>query len=178
MQPKHYKITFILVGIASIVGIAPMPWELYGAPYNYYSFLRAFVTLGSLILIFRAVGRKQFPWIILGVFSLVMFSPYLPIELPKSTWVPIDAITGAGFLTASLSLGKKFKLSEIEIQRLGRINSENELGGDIYEDDDWGYISSIAVVLFFLSILGSMTSFPDSSHCDNWVQDPRGGYCD
>lgn len=178
MQPNHYKSIFLLVGIASLIGIAPMPWELYGAPYDYYSFLRAFVSISSLILIGRAVGRKQYPWIILGVFSLVLFSPYLPMQLPKSTWMPIDAITGAGYLAAAFSLGRKFKLSELQIRQLGRGNSNDQSEKEIFEDDDWGFLSSLAVVLFAVLVLGSMTSFPESSNCENWIQDPRGGYCD
>lgn len=68
-------------------------------PIAYYTFLRAIVSLGALLLIYIWATQKNLLWVIIFIFVLILFNPLFPIYLHrKSIWIPIDIITGLLFL--------------------------------------------------------------------------------
>ena len=68
-------------------------------PIAYYTFLRAVVSLGALLLIYIWVKQKHIPWAIIFIIVLILFNPLFPIYLHrKSIWIPLDVIIGLLFL--------------------------------------------------------------------------------
>jgi hypothetical protein len=68
-------------------------------PIIYYTFLRAIVSLGALVLIYNFFKQKNFPLAVVFIIVLILFNPILPIYLHrKSIWIPLDVIAGLLFL--------------------------------------------------------------------------------
>jgi hypothetical protein len=74
-------------------------------PYGYYTFIRI-VTSGFAALI-AFVGLRERPgmqtWAILLILIVVLFNPFVPVRLSRSTWFYLDLST-AGVFTAHLFL--------------------------------------------------------------------------
>ena len=72
---------------------------VFNLPIGYYTFMRIGVTIGSILLIRQEIEKGINNWVILFSIIAILFNPILPIYLgAKSSWVPIDIITGAIFL--------------------------------------------------------------------------------
>ena len=68
-------------------------------PITYYTFLRAIVSLGAIVLIYNFFKQKNYPLTTVFIVVLLLFNPIFPIYLHrKSIWVPLDVITGLLFL--------------------------------------------------------------------------------
>lgn len=68
-------------------------------PIEYYTFLRAIVSLGALLLIYIWIKQKNYSLTAVFILVLILFNPLFPIYLHrKSIWVPLDVITGILFL--------------------------------------------------------------------------------
>lgn len=68
-------------------------------PIPYYTFLRAIVSLGAIVLIYNFFKQKNYPLAAVFIVVLLLFNPIFPIYLHrKSIWVPLDVITGLLFL--------------------------------------------------------------------------------
>jgi len=68
-------------------------------PIIYYTFLRAIVSLGAIVLIYNFFKQKNYPLIAVFIVVLLLFNPIFPIYLHrKSIWIPLDVITGLLFL--------------------------------------------------------------------------------
>ena len=72
---------------------------LLNLPIGYYRFMRIGVTIASILLIRHEIEKGINIWVVLFGVITIIFNPFLPIYLgSKSTWIPIDIITGVIFL--------------------------------------------------------------------------------
>ncbi|GGH13467.1 DUF6804 family protein [Pedobacter zeae] len=71
-------------------------------PIAYYTFLRAIVSLGAIVLIYNFFKQKNYSLTVVFMVVLLLFNPILPVYLHrKSIWIPLDVITGLLFLIIS-----------------------------------------------------------------------------
>ncbi|WP_343522608.1 DUF6804 family protein [Pedobacter sp.] len=71
-------------------------------PIAYYTFLRAIVSLGAIVLIYTFFKQKNYLLTVVFMVVLLLFNPILPVYLHrKSIWIPLDVITGLLFLIIS-----------------------------------------------------------------------------
>ena len=161
MQPLHYKVWLLAIAGLLLVAVANLD-------YFFYNFLRATVSLGGCLLVFRAIRTRQIFWIGLGLPAIVLFNRWFGFEFPKSTWIPIDLLFSLGFFIAGLSLGRPFMVRKIDDKESHELErNDADLGG------------AIAILLLVLFILFGLWGLPPSPNsCENYVQDPRGGYCE
>jgi hypothetical protein len=72
---------------------------LLNLPIGFYTFMRIGVTIVSILLIKQEIRKGINTWVILFGIITILFNPVLPIYLgSKSSWIPIDAISGIIFL--------------------------------------------------------------------------------
>lgn len=72
---------------------------LLNLPIGFYTFMRIGVTIVSILLIKQEIRKGINTWVILFGIITITFNPILPIYLgSKSSWIPIDAISGIIFL--------------------------------------------------------------------------------
>jgi hypothetical protein len=72
---------------------------LLNLPIGYYTFMRIGVTIASILLIRKEIEKGINTWVILFGIITILFNPILPIYLgSKSSWIPIDTISGIIFL--------------------------------------------------------------------------------
>jgi len=97
---------FTICSIACFISILKLPIE-------YYTFLRAIVTLGAIVLIYNFYKQKTYLLAVVFIIVLVLFNPIIPIYLQrKSVWIPLDVIVGILFLTISFLKKKELKKEE------------------------------------------------------------------
>jgi len=97
---------FTICSIACFIAILSLPIE-------YYTFLRAIVTLGAIVLIYNFSKQKKYLLAAVFIIVLVLFNPIIPIYLHrKSIWMPLDIIVGILFLI--ISFFKKQEPEKIE----------------------------------------------------------------
>ena len=71
----------------------------FNLPIGYYTFMRIWVTITSILLIKQEIRKGINTWVILFGIITIIFNPILPIYLfSKSSWMPIDLIVGVTFL--------------------------------------------------------------------------------
>ena len=75
-------------------------------PYGYYRFLRITITVISGINIYFEVEKENKSNLIIFLAIAILFNPIIPIYLNKTTWIPIDFITGLFFGIAGFQKGK------------------------------------------------------------------------
>jgi hypothetical protein len=72
---------------------------VFNLPIGYYTFMRIGVTIASILLIRQEIEKGINTWVILFGIITILFNPILPIYLgSKSSWIPIDTISGIMFL--------------------------------------------------------------------------------
>lgn len=72
---------------------------IFHLPIGFYTFMRIGVTIVSILLIKQEIKKGINTWVILFGIITILFNPVLPIYLgSKSSWIPIDAISGIIFL--------------------------------------------------------------------------------
>jgi hypothetical protein len=181
MQPIHYRLSFAAIGLLLLLAIANLD-------FFFYNFLRAIVSIGGGLLIFRALRTKQFAWCGAGVPSIVLFNHWFGFEFPKATWIPIDFVFGILFLGAAIYLGKPFKLRLVEPEEIDDdtwmdaydkgiiLTPQSTLEDEINDFEVWKAIAIVAGVLLFC--FGMWGIAPSPGSCPNYVQDSRGGYCE
>ena len=77
---------------------------VFNLPIGYYTFMRIGVTIGSILLIRQEIRNDINTWVILFGIITIIFNPILPIYLgSKSSWIPIDIISGIIFLAYVLT---------------------------------------------------------------------------
>ncbi|CAL67561.1 conserved hypothetical protein, membrane [Christiangramia forsetii KT0803] len=75
---------------AAILFLAVFPF-----PIGYYTLLRLIVSITAGLLCVRQYKNDNILMIVINGFILLLFNPIYPIYLgDKSTWIPIDIITG------------------------------------------------------------------------------------
>lgn len=99
MQPKRF-LTFS--SLARLVAAGLLFYALARHRYSYYTILRwitCSVALYSAVIAYKA---KQTGWTwVLGVIA-VFFNPFFLVTLDRTTWAPIDVITGVLLLLSIL----------------------------------------------------------------------------
>jgi hypothetical protein len=76
-------------------------------PIGYYRFIRIGVTIGTILIIKQELDEGVNTWVIIFGIITILFNPILPIYLgSKSSWIPIDLISGLTFLAYSFRTNK------------------------------------------------------------------------
>lgn len=89
------KMLLIITGVLLLLAITKLP-------IGFYTFLRIFVTLVSILVIVSELKAGLNFWVILFGFIAITFNPIFPIYLGhKSNWKVIDIVCGIIFLTKS-----------------------------------------------------------------------------
>lgn len=159
MKPILYRVIFAEVALVLLVASTPMPL-------SFYPFVRGTVAFGGIFLAVRAFSKKKLTLGLAGVASTVLFAAIFDFEFPKSTWIPIDLTFAVIFGLASIALGKPFPLKA------------NEGDLEVLEENDVNTAAAIFIVSFSLLFLYAVSQGGAATGCENWIQDPRGGYCD
>ncbi|MFI2742715.1 DUF6804 family protein [Zhouia sp. PK063] len=90
------RIIGILCAILLCISLAHMPS-------GYYTFLRIFVSMESVLIIIDEANHKLTFWSIVFAIILITFNPIAPIFLlKKAIWAPVDLISAGIFLHYSL----------------------------------------------------------------------------
>tara|TARA_R110000744_G_scaffold12647_4_gene37495 strand:- start:5893 stop:6267 length:375 start_codon:yes stop_codon:yes gene_type:complete len=92
--------SYLSVACAILLLMAIFPFDSF-----YYKFLRVFIFIGALVLIFQSYKA---PFRLLS-FTLVayLFNPIIPVYLfQKLIWLPVDIICGLLFLSSIIQLKK------------------------------------------------------------------------
>jgi hypothetical protein len=154
----------------------------------FYNFLRTVVSIGGAILIYRAYKTEQKHWYVAGGLAIFLFNRWFGFEFPKETWFPIDLIFASLFFRAAVVLGRNFKNQPVDLEEIDdgvwmdayEKDEEQELIDSLAtEKDDENPWKAIAIIAGILLALYLLLGIPHSSSgCENWVQDPRGGYCE
>ncbi len=101
---------FIIITCASALFIA-----LFDLPIGYFTFLRIFVTIGSVAIIiteFKKFGLNY--WVMTFGLVAIIFNPIIPIYLNnKNYWIPIDIISGLLFVIKAIINNRNQKKQEI-----------------------------------------------------------------
>jgi len=90
---------WIFLGISAVLAIAILP-----LPRPMYTALNLFVALAGGLLIWVAWKAKRFLWVVPGIAALLLYLPVLNQPFYKSTWIALDLIFIAVFVTAALTL--------------------------------------------------------------------------
>jgi hypothetical protein len=87
-----------------IVAGALLAVAILDLPYSYYNFLRMAVCGSSIFMIwyFYKAGLAGLAWVF--VIPAILFNPFMPIFLDKSTWVSIDIIISGLFFGSLVAL--------------------------------------------------------------------------
>ena len=77
---------------------------LFGAiaecPYGYYTILRWITCITSILVVLQAF-EKNIDWAkVVFIIIAILFNPFAPIHLSRSTWIPLDIITAILFIFA------------------------------------------------------------------------------
>lgn len=87
-----YKTFFTFCALCCFIAILPLPLF-------YYTFLRIIIFIGAGIVVYYFGRQREFHWVIVFGAILILFNPIFPIHLYlKSSWIPIDIVTGVLFL--------------------------------------------------------------------------------
>ena len=88
-----------LIAAALLLGALIAAW-----PYEYYRVLRWVVCVAAVCVAWAGYkeGHTWAAWLF-GVIAL-LFNPIKPFHLDRSTWLPIDAVTGVLFIIAGLKI--------------------------------------------------------------------------
>jgi membrane-bound ClpP family serine protease len=85
-------------GIAIVAAVLLLIAMLH-LPIGYYRIMRIGVTIAAILLIRQELKKGINTWVILFGIITILFNPIFPVYLgTKSTWLPIDLISGATFL--------------------------------------------------------------------------------
>lgn len=86
--PKFFLLPLIIAAIL-FISIAELP-------YGFYTFMRIFVPLLSVIYLFFAyMCKEKFSLMLIpNIIITMLWNPIFPVYLDKETWVIIDAIAG------------------------------------------------------------------------------------
>ena len=82
----NLKILRILLSFLLIISILDLP-------YGYYTFIRIFTTIVSLILVYKARELNKNFWMTVFIITAILFNPVFPIYFNKETWIAIDIIS-------------------------------------------------------------------------------------
>lgn len=78
-----------------------------GWPYGYYTLLRLVVFITSGLITIAAYKMQKHGWMIgIGLVTL-LFNPFVPVHIDKTTWRVIDFIVAAVFLILLFKIKKK-----------------------------------------------------------------------
>ena len=77
---------------------------IFSLPYGYYILLRYVVCMASVIIIIRDYKKDITWWMAVFGVVAILFNPVLPIHFyQRSTWSPVDALTGVLFVIKSFA---------------------------------------------------------------------------
>ena len=83
-----------------ILGAVFLILSIFKLPIGYYTFLRIFIFIIALILVYKANKINEQIWLIGFLIIAILFNPIFPIYFKKDTWLIIDIITAIIFLTS------------------------------------------------------------------------------
>jgi len=92
----------IISGILLLLAI-PSGWW----PYGYYILLRWVTSISALIVANGFYNSKLMGWTLVFGSTALLFNPFFPIHLNKSSWVAIDLITATLFFLSAYSIRQK-----------------------------------------------------------------------
>jgi hypothetical protein len=81
-------------------------------PYDFYTLLRLATCFTSAYLIFVAVTTKNFVWIVLFSFLIVLFNPIKLFPIRRATWAIIDVVTAFLMLGSILLLRENIRTAK------------------------------------------------------------------
>lgn len=85
-------ITILAVGCITALIVAMLP-----LPLVYYTWLRIFVSIGAMVIVFQEVNRQRRRWSLPFLATAFVFNPVIPVYLyKKELWLLVD--TGAAML--------------------------------------------------------------------------------
>ena len=82
-------------------------WALSKHPYNYYTLLRWIVCGSAGYFLCMAYEQRKAPWVWIFGGMAILFNPIIPVHLSKSTWAPIDVISGGIILVSIFFIREK-----------------------------------------------------------------------
>ena len=95
--------SYLSIACAIVLLIATFPFDSF-----YYKFLRVFVFIGALVMIYRSY-KTPFQFLSFALIAY-LFNPIIPIYLfQKLIWIPVDIICGLIFLSCTMDIKKKKK---------------------------------------------------------------------
>jgi len=91
---ENFTKYFIILSIFMLFG-AIAEW-----PYGYYTLLKWITCIASILVAFQAF-EKNIDWAkVVFIVIAILFNPFVPIYLSRSTWIPLDIITSIVFIFA------------------------------------------------------------------------------
>ena len=105
----NLKFTRILVAILLLLALLKLP-------IGYYTFLKIFIVIISLILVYKANDLKNQVWFILFLILAIIFNPIIPIYFNKLIWKIIDIFAAIIFLMSLYYLKFERIISEEKYQ--------------------------------------------------------------
>lgn len=93
-----FKTLAVVSAIALLAAIAP------GLPYFYYQVLRVFIFVSAGVIAVHALDRGQKQWVFVMAVLAVLFNFLYPITLERETWIALDLMAAATFLSSAIAL--------------------------------------------------------------------------
>lgn len=80
---------------------------LWKQSYDFYWILRLAVCFTSAFLIYVAITTKNYLWIVIFLFAIILFNPFKYPPIKRETWAIVDAIVAALMLGSVFLIGEK-----------------------------------------------------------------------
>ena len=93
--------------IVRLVAAGLLIWAVDRHPYDYYTVLRWVVCGSASYYLYIAYKLRKIPWVWIFGIMAVLFNPIIPVHLNKSTWAPIDVISGGIILVSIFFIREK-----------------------------------------------------------------------
>ena len=77
-------------------------------PYDFYTILRIVTCFTSAFLIYVAVTTKNYVWIVVFLFVIILFNPIIKVPIKRETWAVIDVVIAVLVLGSIFFVGEKF----------------------------------------------------------------------
>ncbi len=91
---NNLKSYFSFSVLSRIVAFVFLFWAISRHPYGFYTLLRWIVCGAAAYTTYICTTTKRIPWAwVLGIIAL-MFNPFIPPRIERTTWVYIDVVTG------------------------------------------------------------------------------------
>lgn len=92
--------------ILRVINAGLLLGALTNQPYEYFTILRIATCFTSAFLIYVAIITKNYAWIVVFMFVIILFNPFKAFPIKRETWAIIDVVV------AVLMLGSVFLIRE------------------------------------------------------------------